>query len=436
MENIVKLYHEQNFANINKYIIQKPHIFNNPKYIYIRANTEFELKRYSDSYISFQHFLNLKTINNDQRTIAYEKSLECLALMDNNMCKLNYDQESIHMDTFKWIIPGILCTIHGELTNDHHRAFKFYNISQIIDVENIDNIENIDTFNYNVHKSSYTAIAVNYNDAQRIGTVIACYLMTNKNNKCPTTVPSDIINKINNIYDIELSDDNMEFIRKYHKIIWKRYIDSDKYSLKTYPNIYSLPFSKYDRDSVLIADVTDTYLLNNKIIITKKIDGIHSCLTHKSVFLKKHNYLLAHPIFDPLKEFHTSLINGEKIEQHLYLFGKVLMNLLSFKFVLFGVYDKDTDAWLSWNDTIDIANELGVDTVETIFCGEINDIHEINMRDSCIIRTFESFPNKKFNQNVVKYVPHDHEHEHDQYEYLRMETVKQIFAKQAEPQTS
>ena len=269
MENIVKLYHDQNFSNINKYIIQKPRIFNNPKYIYIRANTEFELKRYSDSYISFQHFLNLKTINDDQRTIAHEKSLECLALMDNNICKLNYENESIHMDTFKWIIPGILCTINGEITNDHHRALKFYNISQIINVENIDNIENIDIFNYNVHKSLYTAIAVNYNDVQKIGTVIACHLMTNKNNKCPTTVPSDIINKINNMYDMELSVDNMEFIKKYNKIIWKRYIDSDKYSLKTYPNIYSLPFSKYDKDSILIADVTDTYLLNNKIIITK-----------------------------------------------------------------------------------------------------------------------------------------------------------------------
>ena len=229
MNNIVKLYNNKKYKLIQKYILTNPELFNNQKYMYIRACTEYNLKLYEDSYISFKT-LNKYNLNDDQKKINKDYIFKLLEKINNNKIKINYNNEYIILPKkFKWIIPGVLCYSLNKLISKHMKIIEYYDIKYIITkdifnnnfnkltVENTDYILNL----INKCKINKEILLIDYSfDSKYINTILACYFIIADNNS-PSLSYLDAIKKVKNIYNN--TDVDEQFILEYSIILWNRY---------------------------------------------------------------------------------------------------------------------------------------------------------------------------------------------------------------------
>lgn len=254
IQNIVKLYYNKEFNEIFKYIISRPELFSNIKYIYIRANTEFKLKNYEDSYISFNDLINNYKLNSQQFCLIKEKSFNCLKQIKNNtVCKMTYENMFVQLPVnFGWIFPGILSAMTLPDNKEQLLALKFYNIKYIVNLTNehiiIDKLIDSSDFihiHYDIESAEHPTVEqtdefidlVNKckNEKQGIvvicddglsktGILIACYLLI-QDKEYQQMAPKDAIEKIRNLREGSIGNIKQEnFIYEYSNILWQRYI--------------------------------------------------------------------------------------------------------------------------------------------------------------------------------------------------------------------
>lgn len=251
MFNIVKLYYNKNYDKINEYILHNPNIFNNKVYIYIRAMTEYRLKLYENSYISFHKLLNKYDLDDIQLNVNKKISIKCLKKINNNRIKIDYDNKYIDLsNNFSWIINGLFCTTAYKLNNDYIKAINFYNIKYIISLSpytnlintcllknsdivhiyydiNVDTpvIEQINKIIYLIKKYNLNndGVLINcINDPYILDTILSCYFL--QYNDYPQLSYTDAINKIKNFNSKSvIKSSHNTFIKNYSDIIWDKY---------------------------------------------------------------------------------------------------------------------------------------------------------------------------------------------------------------------
>src|SRR6185436_12117703 len=199
-------------------------------------------------------------------------------------------------------------------------------------------------------------------------------------------------------------------------------MDSVKYN-----RTFHLPWSKGATNDDKIS--TNIFkLIGVPIIITEKMDGSNTSLEKEGCFARTHSGSPSHPSFDGLKSLHASL--SWKIPNGIQLFGEWCFAVHSIKyeklpnyFLLFNVRDLVTMKWLSWDEVQLWAEEIGVFTVPVLFAGivssekELKEIIELLMiepsiygdiREGVVVRVQDSFDDKDFSSNVMKFVRANH----------------------------
>ena len=199
-------------------------------------------------------------------------------------------------------------------------------------------------------------------------------------------------------------------------------MDSFKYN-----RTFHLPWSPGSTsDDKVAKDIS--FILNNEIIITEKMDGSNTSLESGGCFARTHSGPPSHASFDGLKALHASI--KHKIPDGVQLFGEWLFakHSISYEqlpnyFMLFNVRNLLDDVWYSWEEVQLWADEIGVPTVPLLFEESLSTEKELKSkidelvaqpsacggeREGVVVRIKESFTDSAFSQCVMKWVRKDH----------------------------
>ena len=188
-------------------------------------------------------------------------------------------------------------------------------------------------------------------------------------------------------------------------------MDSPKYNRT--PHVMWSPGAT-DDDKIAMSS---TGLVGVPIIITEKMDGSNTSLEQAGCFARTHSGPPTHASFDALKALHATI--KHKIPEYLQLFGEwcfaqhsIAYSELPHYFMLFNVRDLRYDySYLSWEEVIMWAEEIGVPTVPLLFEGTVLSVDELKelteklmkqpskcggIREGVVIRTQNSFPDVAF----------------------------------------
>ncbi len=192
---------------------------------------------------------------------------------------------------------------------------------------------------------------------------------------------------------------------------------------RKYNRTYHLPFSPgTTSDDKIIADWKE--ILDQKVIITEKLDGENTCLKTTGVYARSHAAPTRNPwaknmwaIWERLKNSFGDL---EVFGENLYGLHSIEYTELEHYFYIFAIRDGET--WLSWEEVVFYAGVMELPTVPVIYDGIITEKEVIDLIDTelakgsrlggeCegfVIRQKEAFENEDFKQKVLKYVRANH----------------------------
>lgn len=197
-----------------------------------------------------------------------------------------------------------------------------------------------------------------------------------------------------------------------------------------YPRTYHLPFSKgATKDDKIVDSNWFDYFKNKEIIITEKLDGSNTALTHNGVFARSHatqttnewdRYITAYNgLYDKVKNLisENEIVYGE----NLYAIHSIEYTKLPSYFFIFNI--RDDKEFYSWDEISEMAEMMGILTVPVLYRGildkeeDLSKLIELYMSKSStygdniegvVVRASDRFPVEEFKHNVVKYVRANH----------------------------
>lgn len=212
-------------------------------------------------------------------------------------------------------------------------------------------------------------------------------------------------------------------------------MDSDT---RKYPRTFHLPFSPgVTKDDKIAKDVSALFGL--PLLISEKMDGSNVCMTRDELFARSHSGPPSHPSFDLLKAQHSAIRYAiptgiEVYGEWLYARHSIAYDKLPTYLQVFGV--RDGTIWWSWEDTKEMANELGVATVPAILQGVVIDsleelkykieviaVHNLFKpacgleREGFVVRPERDFIDAEFPETVFKWVRKNHVQTSDHWKH-------------------
>lgn len=201
-------------------------------------------------------------------------------------------------------------------------------------------------------------------------------------------------------------------------------MDSPKYN-----RTFHFPWSPgATNDDKIATDVS--YLINQPIVITEKMDGSNTSLESKGCFARTHSGPPSHLSFDGLKALHAEI--AFDIPDNFQLFGEwcyakhsIVYSELPSYFLLFGVRELIGGAnyWYSWEDVENFALLFNLDTVPVLFKGSVSSEKELKelvesfmiqpsacggIREGVVARVESEFTDDAFGHCVLKCVRANH----------------------------
>lgn len=225
--------------------------------------------------------------------------------------------------------------------------------------------------------------------------IISCELLRNKAN-------------INNILLPESFDETLEYNK------WGEPITED--NRYKYPRTKHLPFSEgVCSDDKILYDLSS--FEGKEIIITEKRDGENTTMTSKYIYarsLDSNN----HPSRNWVKGLWGNIrydipYNWRICGENLYAKHSIEYNELDTYFEVFNIWT-DSNVCLSWDDTIEWCELLGLKTVPVIYRGvfDIELLKNIKLntekQEGFVIRIADSFKYSNFGYCVAKWVRSGH----------------------------
>lgn len=205
-----------------------------------------------------------------------------------------------------------------------------------------------------------------------------------------------------------------------------------------YPSMRHLPWSQEAARANKYLDSVDGCLFTEgTAVMTEKIDGSNVCLTRENLFARSHSHEPEHASFDRLKARWPQL--RYRIPEQLALYGEwvyathsITYDRLSDYLIVFSVLDTDRETWLSWDDTTEVANDLGVEHVPVLRRGEWNDTDFQpeptgdsafgDTREGYVVRTAAAFDHDDFERAMAKCVRANHVQTDEHWRHGPIET--------------
>lgn len=204
-------------------------------------------------------------------------------------------------------------------------------------------------------------------------------------------------------------------------------VDDPKSPAKgNYPKTPHLPFSPgVNPDDTRISDCK--HLLEAEVVVTEKLDGGNCCLKDGQVFGRTHAQPASHESFSAVKELAANL--GPQLEG-VQLFGENMQavhsieygNLQSFFYVFAA---RRSSSWLSWDETTQLAEDLGLPMVPLVFRGKFDSPEQLQKclemwkaeksavgadveAEGFVVRRSAAIHEKAFQDEVAKFVRANH----------------------------
>ncbi len=190
-----------------------------------------------------------------------------------------------------------------------------------------------------------------------------------------------------------------------------------------YPRTYHLPWSPGGtNDDRKMADTSA--FEGEDVVVTAKMDGEQTTM-YRDGFHARSLDTPAHPSRDWLWGVHRrighDIPEGWRIcGENLYAKHSIAYRNLPAHFLVFGIWNEKAEA-LSWKETIEWAQLLGLQTVDVLGIGPwdeeyLRELKPTSWRgDPCegyVVRVARSFRHTEFRRVVGKYVRQDHVHTH------------------------
>ncbi len=182
-----------------------------------------------------------------------------------------------------------------------------------------------------------------------------------------------------------------------------------------YPRTSHCPWSKVVTDDDKFVKDMNSFE-NAYVVVTEKMDGENTTIYKDGYTHARSTTGRVHPSQHKLKNWVTNWC--WKIKDTYRICGESLttQHTLNYKdlkdiFLMFSVWEKDQ--CLSWEDTLKVSQELGINTVNVIYEGIYdkekitNNYEKYRQGKECegyVIRKRDMFNAKDFKSNVVKYV--------------------------------
>ena len=185
-----------------------------------------------------------------------------------------------------------------------------------------------------------------------------------------------------------------------------------------FPRTYHLPFSPgVGSDDKIISSLES--LLGKEVVVTEKMDGENTTFycdyMHARSIDSRH-----HASRDWVKQFHSQIAHlippGYRIcGENLYAKHSVSYSSLTSYFYGFSVWNESNTA-LSWNETMEWFELLGIQPVPVMFMGEFN-VQQLEQLaqsidtqsiEGFVVRTTEEIPYDQYGHLVAKWVRANH----------------------------
>lgn len=184
-----------------------------------------------------------------------------------------------------------------------------------------------------------------------------------------------------------------------------------------YPRTFHLPFSpSVSNDDRIMSNINT--LLSNEVVITEKMDGENTSLYQNYIHARSIDYI-KHPSRGWIRAFHSNI--KHQIPEGWRVCGENLFSKHSIEYANLSNYFLGFSIWdgtncLSWDETVEWFELLGIDCVPVLYRGKLSQpvINEIissldfNKQEGFVIRTTSSFSLKDFSTHVGKYVRANH----------------------------
>eukprot|EP00435_Cladocopium_sp_Y103_P025929 s2351_g6.t1 len=193
-----------------------------------------------------------------------------------------------------------------------------------------------------------------------------------------------------------------------------------------YPKTPHLPFSPgVNPDDTRISDCK--HLLEAEVVVTEKLDGGNCCLKDGQVFGRTHAQPASHESFSAVKELAANL--GPQLEG-VQLFGENMQAVHSIEygnlqrfFYVFAA--RRGSSWLSWDETTQLAEDLGLPMVPLVFRGKFDSPERLQKclemwkaeksavgadveAEGFVVRRSAAIHEKSFQDEVAKFVRANH----------------------------
>lgn len=186
-----------------------------------------------------------------------------------------------------------------------------------------------------------------------------------------------------------------------------------------YPRTFHLPWSdKVGKDDRIVPNdlINKLNIERPEIVVTEKKDGENSSLYNNYLHARSLEYS-PHPSRDWLKAFHASIAynipdNFRLCGENLWAKHSIYYQNLSAYFLCFSIWN-DKNVCLSWDDTIEWAELIGVELVPVLYRGPWDEgllkslYKPYYNNDPCegyVVRLASDFNYRQFRNSVFKFV--------------------------------
>lgn len=185
-----------------------------------------------------------------------------------------------------------------------------------------------------------------------------------------------------------------------------------------YPKTYHLPWSPgISKDDKIMKDIS--YLDCHIIEVTEKMDGENTTMYHDYIHARSIN-LNPHWSRSYVKSLHAKIKDkipiGYRIcGENMYAVHSIKYDNLKDYFLVFSIFN-DKNICLSYDDTQDFCEMLGLKMVPHLYQGRLKDLHnptlfkgiDVNKQEGYVVRPNSSFHFNEFNRMVAKWVRPNH----------------------------
>lgn len=187
-----------------------------------------------------------------------------------------------------------------------------------------------------------------------------------------------------------------------------------------YPRTYHFSWSEgATSDDKVLDDISSFYNMKS-VVVTEKFDGECTSIYKDYLHARSIDYS-PHPSRTWIKSFHAQICNdipeGWRIcGENLYAKHSIKYSNLETYFFVFSIWN-DKNECLSWKDTIEWCNLIGLKTVPVMYEGPfdpilIKDLYKPiiagNECEGYVVRNSDSFSYSSFRKNVAKFVRKSH----------------------------